>query len=126
MKTVFLIDDDLDDREIFQEALQSLDAGTHYLEAMDGQEALEMIREKGFAVPDLMFVDLNMPRVGGLELLKELRKMPDYQSLPVYIYTTASAKAECDKCIEAGATGFITKHPSFDELCEELQLLLKV
>ncbi|PBQ30332.1 response regulator [Sphingobacteriaceae bacterium] len=125
MKTVFLIDDDLDDREIFQEALHSIDLSVIYLEAGDGQQALQMIMQENFVLPNLIFVDLNMPRVGGLEFLQKVRLFPDYKNIPIYVYSTSSAQADADKCLKAGATGFITKHNSFDDLKKELTKLLK-
>ena len=124
MKTVFLIDDDLDDREIFQEALQSLNLTTRYVEAFDGLNALEKISENDFVIPDIIFADLNMPRLGGLEFLKKVRANPECKNVPVYIYSTSSAKEECDKCMAAGAAGFITKHYSFEDLEKELEKLI--
>lgn len=124
MKRVFLIDDDPDDREIFQLALQSLKTPAHYMEAKDGQHALEMMDKAGFEHPDLMFIDLNMPRVNGLELLLETRKRAAFKHTPIYIYSTSAEGLEKTKCLRAGATGFIVKHNSLDALCEELERIL--
>jgi CheY-like chemotaxis protein len=124
-KTFFLIDDDTDDRMIFKEALECLEQSFHYVEATDGQEALDMIKHKNIKVPDVIFLDLNMPKVGGYEVLVHVKEMPLYKSVPVFIYTTSSNQFDIDRCMRAGATGFITKHNSFDDLCKELSLLVE-
>lgn len=125
MKTFFLIDDDSDDRMIFQEALECLQLPVNYIEAIDGQHALEMIREEKIGVPDVIFLDLNMPRVGGYEVLLNVKQLSEYQSVPVFMYTTSSSQVDKDKCMQAGAAGFMTKQDSFDDLCKELNLLVK-
>jgi CheY-like chemotaxis protein len=125
MKHVFLIDDDLDDREIFQTALQSLETETTFVQARDGQEGLDLIAKPDFKMPDLIFADLNMPKVNGLEFLTAVRKIPMYAQVPVFIYSTSSVKEECDKCLAAGASGFIIKHSSFDALCSDLKKIIE-
>jgi len=124
MKTVFLIDDDIDDREIFQAALESIDPTIQYTEARDGQEALNKMAGDGFKKPGLIFVDLNMPKVNGKEFLNAAKKMPEYKDVPVIIYSTSSIKEEKEKCIADGAWGFMTKHSSYDALCEDLKKIL--
>ena len=119
-----MIDDDADDREIFQAALQDLKVEIKYLEALDGKHALDMIADDQFTLPDFIFVDLNMPKVNGYEFLKTVRQMPAYQQAVIYMYSTSSLQSEREKCIREGATGFITKHSSFDALCRELEKLI--
>lgn len=126
VKTVFLIDDDADDREIFLSALDSLESGIRLIEATNGKEALDMISSNGFPPPDILFVDLNMPKVNGLEFLKSVRTLPDYAQLPIFIYSTSSIQEEKNKCMAEGASGFMVKHSSYNELCEELKKLFAI
>ena len=65
MKSVFLIDDDADDREIFAETLLSEHPAINYLEAENGADALHKLRSESFPKPDLIFLDLNMPIMDG-------------------------------------------------------------
>lgn len=120
MKTIFLIDDDADDREIFQAALDSLNFPHTYVEARDGHEALELISKSSFKFPDIIFLDLNMPKVGGHDVLIAVKKLPQYEKVPVIIYSTSSAEQEKEKCFAEGAEHFMTKHSSYEALCEEL------
>ena len=125
MKTIFLIDDDSDDREIFNAALGSLNFSHKYIEAKDGQEALQMIADRDFKVPDIIFLDLNMPKVNGYEVLLAVKKIPHYTQVPIIIYSTSSLQSEIDKCMNEGATAFMTKHSSYEVLCNELSLIFE-
>jgi CheY-like chemotaxis protein len=121
IKNVFLIDDDSDDREIFRSALESISVDYKLTEAVDGQHALELIKDASFSVPDIIFLDLNMPRLGGLDVLKKLRATENYKEAEVFMYTTSSMQHDKDNCFNAGATGFITKHYDFESLCGALK-----
>jgi len=125
MKTVFLIDDDSDDREIFREALDSLDNGYTFAEAVDGEDALNKLQEDGFVKPYIIFLDLNMPRVDGWQFLASVKKMEAYRNIPIIIYSTSSSERDKKNAAENGATGFITKHFSIGELTAELKALLE-
>lgn len=122
MKKVFLIDDDADDREIFRNALDTIEIECELVEASDGHQALELVKDKNFSVPDVIFLDLNMPKVGGLDVLKKLRQIEHYNQAEVIMYTTSSMQQDKDNCFNAGATGFITKHYDFASLCDALRL----
>lgn len=124
MKKVFLIDDDIDDREMFRSAVKSVDPGIEYIEAVDGHEALEMLSELGFIAPDIIFVDLNMPRVTGFEFVIRLKKLAKYRNIPAYIYTTSASPRERVNCIAAGASGYIVKKLNEKDLAAELMPLL--
>ena len=124
MKKIFFIDDDIDDRDIFRDALDDLDTEVEYIEARDGQEALDMMAQPDFAPPDLIFVDLNMPRVNGLEFVIRIKQMSKYQSIPTYIYTTSASPNERVNCITAGASGYIIKHVRYSDLAKDLQNLI--
>lgn len=126
MKTIFLVDDDADDRELFQSAVNSFSSDNRIVEAVDGKEALGLLNQNDFPFPDIIFLDLNMPKVNGLEVLKAIKKNPKYKSIPIFIYTTSNAKEDKELCLAEGASGFITKHYSFITLCEELKNLLSL
>lgn len=124
MKKIFFIDDDIDDRDLFRDALQELDVETEYVEAFDGQHALDMIARPDFTPPDLIFVDLNMPRINGLEFVIRVKQISGYENIPVYIYTTSASPHERVNCVTAGATGYIIKHVRYSDLAKELQALI--
>lgn len=118
-RTCFLIDDDVDDQEIFAMALDQLDIHFHCIVANNGNEALQKLKRET-VLPDYIFLDLNMPRMNGKECLKELKKNERLRNIPVIIYTTSSSKTDMEDTLKLGAAGFITKPFSLKELTNTL------
>jgi CheY-like chemotaxis protein len=121
---LFLVDDDVDDHEIFKSALAQVDGNTQLIIASNGKEALQMLSEQE-QLPDYIFVDLNMPRMGGIQLLTEIKKLEALHHIPVIVYSTSSHPDDKGKAMDAGATRFFTKPAKFSELCELLQTILQ-
>ncbi len=124
MKTVFLIDDDGDDREIFQESLSSLNLPLNFVDAKNGAEALSKLQQPDFRKPDLIFLDLNMPVMDGRQFLIEVKKSDDYSDIPVIIYSTSSNEIDIRFAEENKAAMFMTKQYSLDLLKSELEATL--
>lgn len=91
--------------------------------ASDGQEALELLTSKK-TLPDIIFLDLNMPRMDGKQLLYELKHDAKFKNIPVFIYTTSSHSRDIEETIQSGAACFITKPSSIHELKEMLSIIL--
>lgn len=125
-KILFIADDDMDDLEIFLEAVNEVDSTIQCMSASNGEEALKLLRNKATAKPDLIFLDLNMPRINGKQCLAEIKKSDDLKDIPVIIYTTSSRKADIDATRELGAACFITKPADFKELCSTLREMLEI
>lgn len=122
-KTIFLVDDDRDDREIFIEALAEIDDSLKCVTAENGEDALVKLHS-GVFIPNFIFLDLNMPRMNGRECLVEIKNIERLQETPVIIYTTSSLQKEKDELEKLGATRFITKPANFNELCHSLKGVL--
>jgi|SRR6185437_7730939 len=120
----FLIDDDIDDREIFTLALKDIDSTIKYTTAKDGAEALDFIEQNENFIPNFIFLDLNMPRVSGRECLVEMRKIVRLRNIPIYIYTTSSSDKDKLELLNLGATGFITKPYTIKKLVEMLSQII--
>ena len=112
-KTLLMVDDDQDDREIFQEALQELPLKVMFQEAIHGKDALEKLRNETIKTPDVIFLDLNMPFMGGMEFLETIKKEVQFAHIPVIIYTTSKDPIEVQEAYALNATMFITKPCSF-------------
>jgi len=125
MTAIFLIDDDEDDREIFQAALDTFDFPHSYVEAVDGEDGLNKLNDPSLPKPDLIFLDLNMPRVDGRQFLAAIKQLEAFKAIPVIIYSTSSLDADKEKAFSSGASGFMTKHTSFNDLCFALRELLE-
>lgn len=118
MKTlkIFLIDDDVDDLEIFSFALENIGHPVDCYTASDGTEAIAILnREKDF-IPDYIFVDLNMPKMDGRSCLTEIKKIERLKNTPVIIYSTSTARKDIVETQELGATSYISKPSSISTL----------
>src|SRR3954466_7950839 len=114
-KYVFLlVDDDMDDSELFQEALTEIDSTIIFHHAENGEDALKKLDP--FQLPDLMFLDINMPRINGWECLRLMKNNPVFRKIPVIVYSTSSHQEEVNSAIALGAYNFYTKPSSYKEL----------
>jgi len=123
---ILLIDDDLDDRELFEMALQELRLNADVRTARDGVDALEQLSSPVSAVPDIIFLDLNMPRMDGRQLLVRLRSQDRYRQVPVVVYSTSSASNERQSVQRLGATDYLMKPSSFGTLCKDLRDVIRL
>ncbi|MEO6668270.1 MAG: response regulator, partial [Ferruginibacter sp.] len=110
-KTILMIDDDVDDQEIFFHALERSDKSVNCVFANDGIHALEKIDAEESFVPDFIFIDLNMPRMNGRECLINIKKIERFKNVPVYMYSTAADAKTIAANKELGAADFIVKPP---------------
>ena len=83
-----LIDDDPDDQDLFRYALQKIEFDIELFIADDGAYAMEQLSDENF-LPDIIFIDLNMPRLNGIECIREIKKIDRLVNIPAYIYSTA-------------------------------------
>ncbi|WP_276481438.1 response regulator [Paraflavitalea pollutisoli] len=123
-RIIFLIDDDPDDQEIFQQAVQKIDPKIRLVQAFGADEALAKMTCSQSELPDIIFLDINMPRISGLQLLDLIKQMPQCQHIPVVMYSTSSRPEDIRRSTERGAAAYITKHCSFDLLCKDIVLVL--
>ena len=103
-KTVLTVDDSASIRQMVSFTLKS--AGYEVVEAVDGMDGLEKAKGKSF---NLVLTDQNMPRMNGLSLIKSLRGMPGYRTVPILMLTTESSDTMKSQGRAAGATGWLVK-----------------
>ncbi len=115
------MDDDADDTELFSEALHDIAPSIQLYYAKDGIDALEKL-DKMAEQPELIFLDINMPRMNGWECLGKLKSSGDYQKIPVIMYSTSSIKKEMEIATNLGAINFISKPDNFHALKNVLMM----
>ncbi len=88
--------------------------------ARDGEEALAYIEKwkNGETVPVLILLDLNLPKVNGLEVLEAIKKHPEFRTIPVVVLTTSFESGDVKKSYQLGANSYIVKPVSFDKFIE--------
>ena len=116
----FIVDDDADDQELFIEAVREVDSSIHCISASDCEQALDLLKNNKIPLPDMIFLDLNMPRLNGKQCLVELKKQAHLRNIPVIIYSTSSEKKDMEETFRLGAAHFLTKPNKFEELCQAL------
>lgn len=120
---VLVVDDDPDDQEIFCEALKSIDPTITCVIANDGIEALEYLNQNRF-LPDLVFLDINMPRMNGRECLTLIKADPKFDDITIVMYSTAVSPAGVDTFKSMGAI-FLQKPSNILDLVMSLMEILK-
>jgi len=118
MKTILVADDSLASRELLREVLEA--AGYRVLEATNGREALDVIRKNK---PDLAFLDIRMPGMDGIGVVRELRKDIRFEALPVIAVTAYAMPGDRERVVEAGFDSYITKPIDVDDLQKQVQAL---
>jgi CheY-like chemotaxis protein len=113
---ILLADDDADDRLFFKDAITELRVKTIVTMVNDGVELMEYLHKTGLHLPDLIFLDLNMPRKSGMECLKEIRSNDKFKNLSIAIYSTSSMENDIEDTFVRGANVYIKKPNDFKEL----------
>lgn len=113
-KTILYVDDDRDDREIFDEIMRELHPDFTCLLAEDSAAAMKMLAQS--PPPLCIFIDINMPKVSGIELLKTIRSYEQFKTIPIYMLTTSKEHEQQTRAL--GATDYFQKpntyHAFFD------------
>jgi CheY-like chemotaxis protein len=120
---LLLIDDDEDDQELFIEAAKEISPDIHITVVPDAAIALDKL-VKRVITADVIFSDLNMPRMNGQQFLLEIKRRPELKHIPVIIFSTSSHLHTIQLVKDFGAHDFITKPGLFNELVSTLRRLL--
>jgi len=127
---ILLVEDNPADVEITRRALRESDAPVELIVVRDGREAIDyLLRQRTHAatatwrVPDLILLDLNLPRLTGREVLERLRATEEFRSVPVVILTTSKHPDDVRALYAAGANTYIEKPPDFKHFVEVLRTI---
>ncbi len=113
---ILLADDDTDDRFFFKLALDALAIPTELMTVVDGEKLMEYLAENVRQLPDVLFLDLNMPRKNGFECLSEIKLNNDLKMLPIVIFSTSFEHEVVDRLYLNGAKYFMRKPAEFSQL----------
>jgi len=113
---VFLADDDSDDRTFFSDALREIPIQTKISEFNNGVDLMASLLANDTQKPDVIFLDLKMPMMDGFECLADIRDLEKYADTPVIIYSTSYHPKEITRLNEMGASLYLQKPSSYNQL----------
>jgi CheY-like chemotaxis protein len=125
-KYIFLADDDEDDCMLFEDALREVDNNTELRTANDGAELMNILKTTIPPTPDVIFLDLNMPKKNGFECLAEIRNSQKFKDIPVVIFSTTGEEEAISRLYDEGANYFIRKPGSYPKLKMAIQKILAI
>lgn len=123
---VLLADDDPDDRLFFKYAIEELKIKTILTTVNDGVELMNYLSKPDASLPHVVFLDLNMPRKGGMECLKEIRANKNYKDLSIAIYSTSGSDKDIEESFVLGANVYIKKPNDFSSLKKILAEVINI
>ena len=123
---ILLADDDEDDLFMFQEALKEIGAPTSLVTASDGEQLMEALNELNGDLPDVLFLDLNMPRKNGFQCLLEIRQNEKFSALRTIILSTSYEEDVIESLYRNGADHYIRKPTEFNELKMIIERVLRI
>ncbi len=118
---ILLADDDKDDRLFFNMALEALTVPTELATVVDGEKLMDYLTENAEQLPDVLFLDLNMPRKNGFECLSEIKGHAQFKHLPVIIFSTSFEQEVVNLLYKNGARYFMRKPAEFSQLKKIIQ-----
>ena len=113
---VLLADDDADDRLFFKDAFEEIKIKTVVHTVNDGVELMEYLTHNNAALPNVLFLDLNMPRKTGMDCLKEIKRIDKLKDIAIAIYSTSSSEEDIEETFVSGANVYIKKPSDFNAL----------
>jgi len=122
-RVILLAEDDPDDIYLISEALDECGLNAQLVVVQDGEELVDYLMQRNAYIladsaprPDLILLDLNMPRMDGREALEVIKSDPELRAIPVVVLTTSNAREDMESTYTLGSSGFVTKPVSFNDL----------
>jgi CheY-like chemotaxis protein len=130
LRTILLVEDNPADIKITQRALRESALSVELVVVRDGQEAVDYLLRQGvyandadWRAPELILLDLNLPRLTGREVLERIRITPQFRSVPVVVLTTSRRREDVQEVYAAGANTYIEKPQDFPRFVEVLRTI---
>jgi CheY-like chemotaxis protein len=104
-------------------AFKEIGVENKVVRANNGEEALGYLKGQGNKKPCIILLDLNMPKMNGLELMQNLKTNDALKSIPVIILTTSKQEEDRDECFRLNAAGYMVKRPDYDQFVEMVEII---
>ncbi|MCX7725156.1 MAG: response regulator [Thermodesulfovibrio sp.] len=120
MKRILIVDDNEDSRELVKKILKKHEY--EVIEAVDGEDAIA----KAIAYrPDLILMDISIPKIDGYEVTRRLKQRPDFKNIPIIAFTAHAMRGDQEKALQAGCNGYISKPINVKEFPKQIEIYLK-
>ncbi|MDO9254229.1 MAG: response regulator [Bacteroidales bacterium] len=123
---ILLADDDEDDRLFFKEAFEEIKIYTSVKIVNDGVELMNHLTQDNIQLPQILFLDLNMPRKNGIDCLLEIKRLVHLKDIAIAIYSTSSSDKDIEETFIQGANVYIKKPSDFNTLKKILEQVITV
>lgn len=123
---IILVDDDEDDRLFFTDAFEEIKISTKIQTFKDGVELMDFLNEEDSILPEILFLDLNLPRKNGIECLHEIKANDRLKDIAIAIYSTSSSEEHIEQTFVNGANIYIQKPTDFNLLKKVLQNVVTI
>jgi two-component system response regulator len=128
--SALMVEDNIDHAELMMDAFNDFNIKNTIAHVMNGEEAIAYLRNESpfedrniFTRPDIVFLDIRMPRQGGIATLKIIKNDTQLCGIPVVMISTSSTTPEIEECYSLGASGYITKPLQFDDFSKKMKEL---
>lgn len=118
---ILLADDDIDDCIFFKKALEELPLSSHLTIVHDGDQLMQLLTKETTELPDVVFLDINMPRKNGYECLAEIKQDAKLKALPVVMFSTSFEQDKIEMLFRMGAHVYVHKPGDFAQLKQVIQ-----
>jgi CheY-like chemotaxis protein len=121
LRSILLVEDNAGDVRLTREALREAEVAVDLIAVADGEQALAHLRADG--IPDLILLDLNLPKKNGLEVLEEIKADPELRATPVIMLTTSSSARDIAACYARGVNCYVVKPLDLDDFTALVQAI---
>lgn len=123
-RPILLVEDDEIDVMTFARAMKELNVSNRIESAADGEQALEFLEGPTAVKPCLIILDLNMPRMNGLEFLKSIKSIKPLKRIPVIVLTTSGEVSDKMECFDLGAAGYMIKPMEYSKFKDLVKVIV--
>lgn len=125
LKPILLVEDDLVDATTSKQALQDIRVKNPVIHKTDGEEALEYLRDPNNEKPAFMLLDLNMPRLSGIELLQIMKTDAEFQHIPIVVLTVSKYEQDKLDTFNFGVAGYVIKAVDYDVFLRSMDIIIQ-
>ena len=122
-RPILLVDDDNADMMTVRRALKELNVPNELVHHLDGEKAMDYLRNNANKAPCVILLDLNMPKMNGIDFLAAAKADAELRQIPVIILTISSDEGDKAKCFDLCAAGYVVKPASYEEFIETMKTL---